>query len=120
MFVVHKESDGKPNMEFRMHESGIHFYDPRNDELIFAKIVSGNKEGFTKRQTKEAADNAAVDEDPGTSDQPEQLIFTNRHGHLIGDTELSGVQFDDDEPTSEMMLNLYNAGIPGVDTAGIP
>jgi hypothetical protein len=32
MFVVHRESVGKPNMEFRMHESGIHYYDPRNDE----------------------------------------------------------------------------------------
>ena len=23
MFVVHRESDGMPNMEFRMHESGL-------------------------------------------------------------------------------------------------
>jgi hypothetical protein len=27
MFVVHCEPD-KPNMEFRMHESGLHYYDP--------------------------------------------------------------------------------------------
>jgi hypothetical protein len=32
MFVVHRESVGKTNMEFRMHESGIHYYDPRNNE----------------------------------------------------------------------------------------
>jgi hypothetical protein len=35
MFVVHRESVGKPNMEFRMHESGIHYYDPRNDGSHF-------------------------------------------------------------------------------------
>jgi hypothetical protein len=28
-FVVHRASVGKPNMEFRMHESGLHYYDPR-------------------------------------------------------------------------------------------
>jgi hypothetical protein len=39
MFVVHRESEGKPNMEFRMHESGLHYYDPRNDEFIFVKTV---------------------------------------------------------------------------------
>jgi hypothetical protein len=33
MFVVHREPD-KPNMEFRMHESGLHYYDPhtRNND----------------------------------------------------------------------------------------
>jgi hypothetical protein len=55
MFVVHRESKSKPNMEFRMHESGLHFYDPRNnDEFIFVNTVSGNKEGFTQRQIKSA------------------------------------------------------------------
>ncbi len=27
-FVVHREAHGKPNMEFRMHESGLHYFDP--------------------------------------------------------------------------------------------
>jgi hypothetical protein len=31
MFVVHRESVGNPNMEFRMHKSGIHYYNPRNN-----------------------------------------------------------------------------------------
>jgi hypothetical protein len=35
MFVVHRESVGKTNMEFWMHKSGIHYYDPRNDESPF-------------------------------------------------------------------------------------
>jgi hypothetical protein len=61
------------------------------------------------------------------SDQPEQLIFTDRHGCLIGDTEFPGAHFDGDEPPSEMMLNLDDgdgaddhADIPGVDDAAIP
>ncbi len=54
MFVVHRESAGKPNMEFKMHESGLHYYDPRNEDFTFVTTVSGNKIGFTKRQIKGA------------------------------------------------------------------
>ena len=54
MFVIHRESANKPNMEFRMHESGLHYYDPRGEQYTFVNTVSGNKEGFTKRQIKDA------------------------------------------------------------------
>jgi hypothetical protein len=54
MFVVHREPEGKPDMEFRMHESGLHYFDPRDSEFIFVNTVSENKAGFTKRQIKEA------------------------------------------------------------------
>ena len=54
MFVVHRESENKPNMEFRMHKSGLHYYDPRNEEFTFVNTVSGNKEGFTQRQIRGA------------------------------------------------------------------
>jgi hypothetical protein len=63
MFVVHRESENKPNMEFRMHESGLHYYDSRtesattinyNGEFTFVNTVSGNKEGFMQRQIKGA------------------------------------------------------------------
>jgi hypothetical protein len=55
MFVVHRESQGKPNMEFRMHKCGLHYYNPRNEKHIaFVNTVSENKEGFTKRQIKSA------------------------------------------------------------------
>ena len=38
-----------------MHESGLHYYDPReNEQLAFVNTVSENKEGFTKRQIKGA------------------------------------------------------------------
>jgi hypothetical protein len=55
MCVVHRESQGKPNMEFCMHKCGLHFYDLRNENhLAFINTVSENKEGFTKRQIKGA------------------------------------------------------------------
>jgi hypothetical protein len=55
MFFVHRESDSKPNMELRMHESGLHYYDPRKEHhLTFVNTVSENKTGFTKRQIKGA------------------------------------------------------------------
>jgi hypothetical protein len=55
MFVVHRESQGKPNMESRMHKCGLHYYNPRNEKhLAFINTVSENKEGFTKRQIKGA------------------------------------------------------------------
>jgi hypothetical protein len=53
MFAVHRESESKPNMEFKMHKSGLHYYDPRKEHhLTFANTVSENKTGFTKRQIK--------------------------------------------------------------------
>jgi hypothetical protein len=53
MFVVHRESQGKPNMEFCMQTCGVHYYDPRNEKhLAFVNTVSENKEGFTKMQIK--------------------------------------------------------------------
>jgi hypothetical protein len=53
MFVVHRESESKPNMEFRMHKSGLHYYDPRKEHhMTFVNNVSENKTGFTKRQIK--------------------------------------------------------------------
>ena len=56
MFVVHQELANKPNMEFRMHESRLHYYDPREEtgHLAFVNTVSKNKKGFTKRQVKGA------------------------------------------------------------------
>jgi hypothetical protein len=41
MFVVHCESEYKPNMELCMHESGFHYYDPRKEaHLTFFNTVS--------------------------------------------------------------------------------
>jgi hypothetical protein len=55
MFVVHRESESKPNMEFRIHETGLHYYNPRKGHhLTFSNTVPENKAGFTKRQIKGA------------------------------------------------------------------
>jgi hypothetical protein len=39
MFVVHREPEGKPDMEFWMHKSGLHYFDPRDSEF-FLLILS--------------------------------------------------------------------------------
>jgi hypothetical protein len=53
MFVVHLELESKPNTEFNMHKSELHYYDPRKEHhLTFVNTVSENKTGFTKRQIK--------------------------------------------------------------------
>jgi hypothetical protein len=53
MFVVHCDPEGKPDMEFRMHESRLHYFDPRDSEFAFINTVSKNMTGFTKRQIKD-------------------------------------------------------------------
>jgi hypothetical protein len=59
MFVVHQEPQ-KPNMEFKMHESGVHYYDPPipNNKMIehltFVNTVAENMSRFSKRQIKGA------------------------------------------------------------------
>jgi len=51
-------------------------------------------------------------------DQPEQLVFTDRHGNVIGDDEIPGVvpeyppTLEDEEP-----VTIYDEPIPGVDDA---
>jgi hypothetical protein len=54
MFVVHREQQDKPNMEFKTHESGLHCFDPRDKAFVFLNTVSGNKKGFSQRQVKDA------------------------------------------------------------------
>jgi hypothetical protein len=56
MFVVHREPE-KPNMEFRMHSSGLHYYDPRterDEQMVFVNKVSENMSRFAKREIKGA------------------------------------------------------------------
>jgi hypothetical protein len=49
MFVVHREDEGKPNMEFRIHESGLHSYHPRDEDF---HTVSGNKQGLGRDESR--------------------------------------------------------------------
>jgi hypothetical protein len=55
MFAVHQEDVDKPNMEFKMRKSGLHYFNPKDFDLTFnINTVSDNKKGFTKRQVKGA------------------------------------------------------------------
>ena len=54
IFIVQQEAVDKPNMEFRMHNIRLHYYDLRNKYFAFINTVSGNKEGYTQRQVKVA------------------------------------------------------------------
>jgi hypothetical protein len=53
MFVVHRESESEPSAEYKMHKSGLHYYDlMKEHHLTFVNNVSENKTGFTKRKIK--------------------------------------------------------------------
>jgi hypothetical protein len=42
-------------MEFKMHKSGLHYFNPKDADLTFnINTVPDNKKGFTKRQVKGA------------------------------------------------------------------
>jgi hypothetical protein len=52
-------------------------------------------------------------------DQPQHMTFTDRHGHLIGDIEITGVDADedDDDPLPGVVPVIPDdIEIPGVDT----
>jgi hypothetical protein len=55
------------------------------------------------------------------SDQPRQITFTDRHGHLIGDIEIPGVDSDEEQenhfPGVAPVID-NDIEIPGVDVAG--
>ena len=52
MFIVHSEEKNKPNMHFRMNESGIHYYDP-DEDFTFVTTVADNKKNYRKQKIKE-------------------------------------------------------------------
>jgi hypothetical protein len=53
------------------------------------------------------------------TDQPEQLIFTNRRGRLIGDVEIPGVMdFEEEEDDDAVMPVLDPVGVNGVELPG--
>ena len=35
MFIIHRKPEGKPNMQFRMHENILHYFDPRDEAFTF-------------------------------------------------------------------------------------
>jgi hypothetical protein len=54
-FYVHRTEHGLPDMQFKMHSSGLHYYDPEHHSTFqFVTTVSGNKAHFTDCQVKGA------------------------------------------------------------------
>ena len=53
-FIVHQKEHGKPDMLFKMHSSGLHYWDPSNKDFNFINTVKANKSVFMKRQTANA------------------------------------------------------------------
>ena len=49
-FIVHRDDAGLPDMVFRMHHSGLHLHDPREEDFIFVNTVDENKLPFSQRQ----------------------------------------------------------------------
>ena len=38
-FIVHQKEHGKPNMLFKMHSSGLHYWDPSDKDFNFINTV---------------------------------------------------------------------------------
>lgn len=54
-FVVHQDQHGMPDLGFKMHHSGLHyFFDPRRDYFACVTMVEDNKILFSKQQVKQA------------------------------------------------------------------
>jgi hypothetical protein len=55
-FVVHRQIFGLPDMVFQEHESGLHYYDPRDQSgtFSFVETVQENKSYFSKWQVRAA------------------------------------------------------------------
>jgi hypothetical protein len=49
MFIVHRLTGNLPNMEFKMHSSGLHYYEPTHKDFTFINTVDDNKKAFSKR-----------------------------------------------------------------------
>lgn len=53
-FVVYCQAYGLPNMLFKTHKSGLHYYNPKRTELSFVVTVEDTMKPFTKRQVAAA------------------------------------------------------------------
>ena len=40
IFIFNRESEGKPNMQFRIHDSGMNYFEPRDQEFTFVNTTS--------------------------------------------------------------------------------
>ncbi len=53
-FLVHCKAAGLPNLLFKEHANGLHFFDPRQVDFAFVETVESNMQLFSKRQVARA------------------------------------------------------------------
>jgi hypothetical protein len=53
-FLVHREAAGLPNLLFKEHGNGLHFFDQRQADFAFVKMVESNMRLYSKRQVAHA------------------------------------------------------------------
>jgi hypothetical protein len=53
-FLVHCKATGLPNLLFKEHANGLHFFDPRQADFAFVETVESNMQLFLKRQVARA------------------------------------------------------------------
>ena len=54
MLIVNMEESGLPNIEILTHNSGLNYYEPPQNDLLFLNNFSKNKECFSKREIKDS------------------------------------------------------------------
>ena len=52
MFIVHQEAEYKPNMEFRIHKSGLHYYDPRIKKIHLLSLSLGTRKVTIRNKSR--------------------------------------------------------------------
>jgi hypothetical protein len=53
-FLVYREAMGLPNLLFKEHGNGLHFFDPRQADFAFVETVESNIRQYSKRQVARA------------------------------------------------------------------
>jgi hypothetical protein len=54
IFLVHRKAAGLPNLLFKEHVNGLHFFNPRQADFAFIETVELNMQLFSKRQVARA------------------------------------------------------------------
>jgi hypothetical protein len=53
-FLVHREAMGLPNLLFKEHGNGLHFFNPRQADFAVIKTVESNMRLYSKQQVARA------------------------------------------------------------------
>ena len=48
--MAHRKDKEKRNMQFKMHQSRLHYYNITDNSVVLLNTLSGNKQGLSKIQ----------------------------------------------------------------------